>query len=115
MARRPAPVFVSPDVPVITELIVAASAGATSTAAPPLSESVPPDNVTVPSSILTPVALCVPLTVTVNAPVASAPAEKAATFPPIQAAVLLDPVLSVLQLVLETFQVPAGVAPPAPA
>ncbi len=72
--------------------------------------------ITVPSSIVIPVAVKVVGTVTVKLPVASVPAEKmAVSVVPLQGDVAALPVESVLQLASVMFQFPVGVAPPAPA
>src|SRR5205814_8561918 len=70
-------------------------------------------SVTVPSSKLRPATLCVPLTVTVKAPVASPPAEKTAVLPAAHAPV--DDVPAELPCRKGLLpQVPAGVVDPAP-
>jgi hypothetical protein len=100
----------------MTELMVNADPDATSIPPPPDTsiESVPPLSVTVPSSTRTPAASWVPLTVTVNVPVASLPAEKTAVSPGVHGAVAKEPVESADQFGVEASQVPAGVVPPAP-
>src|SRR5690349_11118718 len=52
---------------------------------PPPRETTPLEMVTVPSSTFRPAAVCVPVTGTVNVPVASAPAEKIAVSPDVHA------------------------------
>src|SRR5689334_14120567 len=58
--------------------------------------------------------LCVPLSVTVNCPVASDPAEKVAPCPCVHGCVGDSPLASVLQFDRRVSQVPEGVGPPAP-
>src|SRR4051794_4991184 len=70
----------------------------------------PPLCVIVPSSTVTDAAVCVPLTVTVYAAVASVPAEKIASPPAVQAAVAAVPEEEPLQKLLLP-QVPVAVIP----
>src|SRR5207249_3899120 len=99
--------------PAITELIVAEVAP--TSIALPTSEMVPPVSVTAPSSKVIPAALWVPLTVTLNAPVPSVPAEKTAVFPLVHAAAVPVPADEPSHTRFDAFHAPPGVAPPAPA
>src|SRR5262245_60229363 len=78
-------------------------------------ETVPEVKLTMPSSTSTTPGVCVPDTITVNAPVASLPAENTALRPEIHAAVAPVPSATLFQLANAPSHVPLGVAPPAPA
>ena len=75
----------------------------------------PSASVTVPSLAHTASAVTVPATCTAKAPVEALPAEKTAAFEAVQAPVATSPNELADQLVVAASQVPAGVAPPAPA
>src|SRR6266542_5541881 len=109
----PNPVLMKPFVASRLELLVANSPEFTSSNPLLISKSVPDDSVTVPSSKTTPSAVCDPLSVTVNIPVASVPAENTAVLPELHPAVAAVPADEVLQGVPDP-QVPVGVGPPAP-
>src|SRR5439155_16543678 len=112
MVSRPPPLTLSPAVPVIADVMVAAVAAAgKSIVPPPIRFNVPPDSVTLPSSKLTAAAVCAPLTLTVKVPIASVPAEKTALLPADHAPVGATVPAALLLQKLFVPQVPAGVTP----